>query len=117
MSNIFSSVRFHDSAFHRNDWEGLKENKKSIWIAGVFNDEMAMRRAERRSRALLGEQEASLSILQSPGPAISCAALTVPVEIPGARAQRPNSSCFTFIAISELLSLGCQKKSYAALFP
>lgn len=55
MSNIFSSVLFHDSVFHRNDWEGLKENKKSIWIAGVFNDEMGMRKAEHRSRALMGK--------------------------------------------------------------
>lgn len=110
MSNIFSSVQFHDSAIHRNDWEGLKENKKSIWIAGVFSDEMGMRRAERRSRALMGEQETSLSILQSPGPVTPCATLTVPAEICGTGAQRPNSSCFTFIAISELLSLGCQKK-------
>jgi len=45
MSNIFSSVQFHDSAFHGNDWEGLLENKKSIWIAGVCGDEMGMRRA------------------------------------------------------------------------
>lgn len=45
MSNIFSSVQFHDSAFHRSDWEGLLENKKSIWIAGVCGDEMGMRRA------------------------------------------------------------------------
>lgn len=45
MSNIFSSVQFHDSAFHRSDWEGLIENKKSIWIAGVCGDEMGMRRA------------------------------------------------------------------------
>lgn len=45
MSNIFSSVQFHDSAFHRSDWEGLLENKNSIWIAGVCGDEMGMRRA------------------------------------------------------------------------
>lgn len=45
MSNIFSSVQFHDSAFHRSDWKGLIENKKSIWIAAVCSDEMGMRRA------------------------------------------------------------------------
>lgn len=117
MSNIFSSVQFHDSAFHRNDWEGLKENKKSIWIAGVFNDEMGMRRAEHRSRALMGKQEARNVHPSVSWPCHTLCHSTVPAEIRGTRAQRPNSSCFTFIAISELLSLGCQKKSYAALFP
>lgn len=117
MSNIFSSVEFHDSAFHRSDWEGLLANKESIWIAGVCGDGMGMSRAvqikgprqESRRRSCPSISRLSLSCLVR---------LTARAEILDAEAQRAGSSRFMFIAIFESLSLDRQKKkSFAALFP
>lgn len=109
MSNIFSSVEFHDSAFHRSDWEGLLANKESIWIAGVCGDGMGMSRAvqikgprqESRRRSCPSISRLSLSCLVR---------LTARAEILDAEAQRAGSSRFMFIAIFESLSLDRQKK-------
>lgn len=114
MSNIFSSVEFHDSAFHRSDWEGLLANKESIWIAGVCGDGMGMRRAVQIKGPRRESRRRSC-------PSISCLSLvrlTARAEILDAEAQRAGSSRFMFIAIFESLSLDRQKKkSFAALFP
>lgn len=113
MSNIFSSVEFHDSAFHRSDWEGLLANKESIWIAGVCGDGMGMRRAvqikgprqESRRRSCPSISRLSLSCLVR---------LTARAEILDAEAQRAGSSRFMFIAIFESLSLDRQKKKFCS---